>query len=254
MLVIDQLLVLEPSLRLAWNIEKINGPSGGDSVEATAATEAVSSQFFWSYLKMVQILAGLTNEMLTWAQSCPCHSKQGRARLGRTCPNAGRWMPQLAAGYLDEFAQRLLTLSYGQVLARTTDLSPANSHAILQDFEHARQHLVAHCRIKGAVHRDLPLILSGLAHPCPLKSRQTARRALDLWRSLSVAQQEQAHSLSRSVFCSALVLAQLHAFLENFETSLEQYPELLSLVYRIALARVDEHEMDRQARSIKIRH
>ena len=157
--VINQLLVLEPSLKLAWRTDRLNFHEGCrgrnlDTKEAELAGDAIGSEYFWSYLRMIQLLADFGGKLMNWAQACPCHTKAGRERLERTCPMAGRWLPFLADGHLETLIEQLMAVTYGQVLARLQGLTPQATMSILGDFEHARQHVVAHLRIKGAVHQD----------------------------------------------------------------------------------------------------
>ena len=123
-------------------------------------------------------------------------------------------------------------------------VSDRDAAVILEDFEHARCHMLAHLRTKSAVHRDLPLILCGLARPCPMRARSAGRRAWALWMQMSDAERAHAHSHSRAVLADPDVLVEFQTFVNEFGRQLEDCPLLLMRIYRVALARIDEHEMD----------
>ena len=246
--VIHKLLLLEPSLRMAWRPERLlfqhNATAAvADSKEGKMATEAIGSDFFWAYLKMIEVVTTIADNLYQWAQSCPCHTKRGRQRLGKTCPNAGRWLPELATGYLEDFARTLMSTGYAQILSQVRNVSDAEASAILQDYEHARCHMLAHLRMKGAQHRDLPLVLAGLAHADQMKAHEAARRALSLWEQMPLTRRATAHSHTRAVFEDAEAQVELHAFLADMEATLDDFPVLLQCIYRFALARIDEHDM-----------
>ena len=99
------------------------------------ATEAMRSQFFWSWLDMFAVMTETVSKMEAWWEACPCHENEGsdeegedniegqqrgiskkdlfRERLGVdfTCPLCTRRAPELAAGGFDAFTTRILSVS-----------------------------------------------------------------------------------------------------------------------------------------------
>lgn len=174
---------------------KFKGP-----VDIAKCTECVHSNFFWSYIKMVNVLAEIGNHLYSWLQACPCHRGGARVELNKSfgqCPMAGRLLPQLAAGDLERFAGDLFTTSQVEILRLTHGLQGNTVTRVLQDFEFGRQHMLAHIRVKGAYHADLPLLLAGLAHPDAEVARRLARGAVAAWAVMEPHERTAAHFVTK---------------------------------------------------------
>ena len=232
--VVNKLLEMKPALRAAWSMDLLNRSFGKrrmDTVETQLCDTAIRSDYFWSYLSMVQQLAALGNELLAFFQSCPCHCAEGRSRIqhrtGKSCPNVGRWLPHLASGELERVASKLLSISYSQVLVLLENLSRQECMQILQDFESGRQHFLSHIRLKGAIHQQLPLLLTGLAHPCLLQSHLVATRAWRMWDGMTAVQQAAAHPVTQQLCDPARTCgAQLRRFRASRDMELHELQEL----------------------------
>ena len=66
------MLELERPLRLAWDVARLNfgegqnaagNPANPNGVNLAMCTEAINSDYFWSFLAMVDILAGVGNHL-----------------------------------------------------------------------------------------------------------------------------------------------------------------------------------------------
>lgn len=252
--VVSRMLELERPLRLAWDVARLNfgegqnaagNPANPNGVNLAMCTEAINSDYFWSFLAMVDILAGVGNHLQSWLQSCPCHRGEALEDLHRRfgpCPNSGRNMARLAAGELDRFAEEMLLLAHGDVLQVTQGLTAQEVMRLLDSFELARQHMLMHVRIKGAHHADIPLLLAVLCHPFPQVARSGARRALLKWDGMDAAQRQRAHRVSR-LFLQEGPGTHRNALMQFSltEDPLSDFPEMERDVYRISLAKIDEH-------------
>lgn len=119
----------------------------------------VASDFFWGYIEMVNVLASIGNHLHSWIQACPCHRGDSRtgAHIVRHVPD-GR--PPSASA------------------SRAADLSASSQAEVSQYFEFGRQHMVAHIRVRGTYHSELPLLLFGVGHPNVNVARRIATDAL----------------------------------------------------------------------------
>ena len=185
----------------------------------------------------------------SWLQGCPCHRGEALRQLQReegSCPNSGRLLPQLAAGELQAFAGEVCAAAYGDVLHVLLGLAAAEVTRVLDDLEAGRQHLVAHVVLKGAYHSDLPLLLACLCHPTDETARGGARRAIQLWDAMSPQEQAEAHPLSGRFLRDGE--GSHRSAVLRFATGaapLADLPELEVDLYRLSLAKVDEHDGER---------
>ena len=205
-------------------------------------TEAIRSNLFWNYIAMLNILVESDNHLYSWLQACPCHRGLALKQLHKEfspCPMAGRCLPQLAAGELNTFCRDILAAAHADVLNVTHGLRPVEVMQVLSDFEFGRQHMLAHAQLKGAYHQDLPLLLAGLCHHLPETSRHVAQRALQRWHSMTAAEQAAAHPVSRR-FLEGPHRETLERFAST-DAALSEFPDMEVDVYRLALARCDEH-------------
>ena len=183
--------------------------SKGVRAHLANANEAITSPFFWAYLKMLKIIGDLMLHMHHWFESCPCHgkykfgSKGGHAaarsawhqRFGKLvkvnqCPLVGRRAPEVAVGAVDELLAEISRMSSAHILfcgdtglmsdSHHTRLTPADRQKVLTDFELLRSHVVNIIKYKFAPWKALPRALFGLAHWDEDLARGAARRCMGL--------------------------------------------------------------------------
>ena len=250
-------LDLEVPLRRAWSkVRLLHGAeheneAAAKTVSITKCTEAITSNYFWNYLAMLNVLSEVGNHIHSWFQSCPCHHgealKSVKSRFGK-CPNQGRLLPQLAAGALDRLASELFVKGHAEIVAKLRDLEPGQTMEILDDFELGRQHMLLHVALKGAYHQGLPLVIAGLAHPEHAMVVRCARRALALWAALTPELRAAAHPKSRRFLsdgpeyhrdATEALYAQGAGLVQNCD-----FFAMEADVYRLALAKVDEHRAE----------
>ena len=82
---VADLVSLEHPLRTCWNTERVGNRDArqGDGADDqhnfqgmfAVTDEAIRPDTFWSFLRMLNILAGLYSHMEAWSESCCCHSE-----------------------------------------------------------------------------------------------------------------------------------------------------------------------------------
>ena len=145
---------------------------------------------------MIGVVGQLVMELFAWAEGCPCHTRQPSldgnvfARQDRTfkektganlagCPLRGRRAPELAAGDLEDWLERLCDMASTRllVMVRAQDLSDSDRSTLMADFLQARYHLVFTFRIKLGSWSSFPGLAFALGHHKP-EVRKTAAQCI----------------------------------------------------------------------------
>ena len=95
MLAIGVVLPLEVSLRHWWDKGKYMldaaGRPGGDAqrgAQIDSVDQTIQDVMFWSYVRAMDFVSEVLDEIVTWAEGCPCHSNdpslKGASRHFRT--------------------------------------------------------------------------------------------------------------------------------------------------------------------------
>lgn len=201
---------LEDSLRATWDEGKISGKRGktmqqrlpddpegvqkGLGAHLEKATAAISSPFFWAYMKMLYTIGVVAEHIFAWLESCACHSdlslgalnwctaRQHFARLHsgvRACPLRGRRGPELAAGDLQKLVSQVSRLNPAHVMfGATGGLTASERRRVMSDFETVKQSLTFTLQLKFSCWSRLPHLLVGLGHYSEDSARDVAHRAI----------------------------------------------------------------------------
>ncbi len=192
-------LSLEMPLKLAWDKRRFcfgHQSAAGESVVIDEVDRVITSEYFWTYAKVLDTLAEVIGELMTWSEGCPCHtddpslagpSRHMRIRLfqersgsATLCPLRGRRAPELAAGQVDRWVSRLLQIAAARVAA-CVGLNTLPGHersTVLDDFEQARSHLSFVLQIKLSNWQHIPHLLCGLGHHRHEVAARVAREVL----------------------------------------------------------------------------
>ena len=125
-----KVLLVKRVLKAGWSMEKfthgqVAKQKKDDDDEQhytniSLANEAILSTWFWAYATMLDVLGEGLDNVMHWAEGCPCHWVERRlqgpsrhsARRKKTkhkdpCPLSGMRAPELAAGMLDFVLARI---------------------------------------------------------------------------------------------------------------------------------------------------
>ena len=149
-----------------------------------ALTAAVRSTKWWVFTMMLACLHRFVQNMCSWAEDCPCHDwlrprttcsnkeqeystearalEQTRIDMGLNdnskvrrdgvgygpCPMAGMRAVQLALGLLADIFRGIFDLFLPSVMDACEGLTDTDLQFILNNWEHARAHLLQQCLLK----------------------------------------------------------------------------------------------------------
>lgn len=126
-------------------------------------SEAITSQRFWSYCRMINVFSSFLSHLASWCEGCLCHEEEllegpsfyHLQRVTRhsnlTCDYKGRRAPELAAGVLDEKVRVMVATSLSEILATSHGLSEEQQGHILMDFHSAIDKTMLEVQVKTAV-------------------------------------------------------------------------------------------------------
>lgn len=191
-------------------------PIGGERMHLPSlqkATIAFASTGVWFYLHMFSLLTDTIDDIDAWFASCPCHDcpsgqerLAGYARTGVSfgafsCPLAGRRVAGVATGELEAWIADLLQMRMASVLGlpNAEQCTAEDRGKVLEDFEIARQHIMAAIRGHFANFYQTPFVFCGIASADEEKGRACYRKGLRLARRMSPEQLAGAHRLTREM-------------------------------------------------------
>jgi hypothetical protein len=190
---VGKVLLLERSLRPAWNLQAYNfgragkaahAGEGSHHIDLTTVNAAITSDEFWGYCHMIDTVAETMDMVMSFGESCPCHWSGGQLRgpsrhspkrlladrerrvMMPRCPLAGMRAPELAAGAVRDVLRVLWQRGQADLLLAPCiiRLSWAAKERVMQDFAMARRHVGFVFEVKTSFWRQLPWCLFGCAH------------------------------------------------------------------------------------------
>ncbi len=173
------------------NESRENASKGTSSVKIDFVDNAIDSKFYWAYSKMLMLVATVLLWITCWAQSCPCHlseelyklmdlSRDGLKKMfaqiwKHTCPLKGCRVPELAAGAVIEFTDKLYEIATGKLLVICMGLSSSSRNKVFHDFNRSKSKIADSLRLKTVYALQLPHKLGVLGH-CVLSKAQAGFR------------------------------------------------------------------------------
>ena len=193
-----QMVGCEKALRHMWSLEKYVDPtSQGErhaerktySVNLEVADSAIGDPFFWAYVQMLSILAGVQLRLTSWVEGCPCHWDLTQDRLAEvpselrslcdTCPLKGMRGSDIASGKFQTILQDLWEINAAQlVMNMPPSISQAERLAIISDFENGRSHVMFQMALKMSHWQTFPWASFGASSQDEEKSKQILEQTL----------------------------------------------------------------------------
>lgn len=246
---VDWVLARRHVLRQTWNAAAFGAQpdeaeqgqgEGRDGVQDTSklvskVSEAVGSDFFWAYLRMLQCITSILQEISAWTQSCPCHSVETLASLKEVsqarqagefvkCPMRGRRAPEVAAGEFAEFINTLVQYNDSRFVMRSVaGLEGEAKDKITLDWSNMKAYIKTACSLKLSAWQHLPLSMLGIGHTDPATARLSAWRSLSEFNELSESAQDAVRPVVRRLL-SGDGERQMLAFLREEDSSV--WPDL----------------------------
>ena len=123
------------SLRAADNeMDAQSGGGGSDAKFVTNVATSARSARFWSYLGMVDLVAGFSSELCGWTEGCPCHPGKRDQHARQQCHCRGRRAPELAASVLGDMIANLQAASVSKLCKITAGLSDVDKLSVHEDW------------------------------------------------------------------------------------------------------------------------
>ena len=153
---------------------------GDDQLTFRKADSAIRSSYFWSYNKLILILAGVLEDLSSWCEGCPCHNKSS---AGRDCPLRGRRAPEAACGEFKRWLDETMSTAASMFLAAASGLGHNSREwrELSTDWNTACDLIEAEVQTKSSHWRSLPWLLCGVASPNTEEARATARLAIEMF-------------------------------------------------------------------------
>ena len=218
---------------------------------------------FRSYLKMVLCLGTVLEELVGWAERCPCHEaiqagflrrhipaavlrlefgERYTSRCQMTCPMRGRRAAEFAAGGVLEHLDLAWRNSVSELaLSCRQYLTHEQWSGILMELDRAKSHCVYILSMKLIHWQQLPWLLCGLSHV----NEETARGIANT----CIAQFDQAplavavhHRVSFKFLAPGTLRTQLQAFADG--TPRRELPELYIEIAKLRCVPVTEREIE----------
>ncbi|CAE7825327.1 unnamed protein product, partial [Symbiodinium sp. CCMP2592] len=171
---------------------------------------AVQNAEVWQYMSMLRKLFAISDELLVWFQSCPCHPREAaaqddedRCKHYAACPMKGRRAPELAAGFVVSFMR--------DQLQGAADVFPSNSD-LFTEYVAGLQHFSFMLQLKFANWTAMPHSFLALAHPSETTARAACRRLLGEWEFMSKPDKASAHPLCHAFMSDSNVRDSLVRF------------------------------------------
>ena len=199
-LVCRGLLEREEALRGAWNLRAFLRSSGDGEIADeeqdvgnrddvrkrpkhdagqiwTQFDAAITSAWFWCYVRFLCLVDGQINHISTWMEGCSCHGW-----AAKHCPLKGRRCAELASGEFSKFLQESLEKTRSAFITCASKLSSEQARADLHtDFRVAIDTLMAEAVLKTSHWAQLPWSLCALASSDQQKATEAARHCMKLF-------------------------------------------------------------------------
>ena len=203
-----------------------------DALNMKVLTAAVRSDKWWAYTSMLATSHHFVACLGRWSESCPCHDWLKRSgeegyslsaqaldlwrdhlhmngsdcmRADGTkyspCPLAGKRAVELALGLFEAMFDTLLKQFLPAIMEACENLSTEDLQFILNDWEHARAHMLEQCRLKLQFWTVLPWRAIALADWNPQRLVTTAISLLEEFERCPVESKH--HRITWSLFSAA---------------------------------------------------
>ena len=180
-------LAREAPLRTLWDEAKVSfREQAGDAPEGAPllprenwtedtskhiriCNDAITSAFFWAYLKLLAALSAIISHVEAWSQACFCHEKEfcehhGVDTMKNTCWMRGRRVPELCCSELQRFVQEVADKGHAQLLHSIMDLIDADKVIILSEFSFGKNMVSMELQVRLDCAAQLPLKLMCVGH------------------------------------------------------------------------------------------
>ena len=198
---VPELLRLKGALRWGWNKDIFlqgDGDAGRDPVGngpdphvVQDADAAISSEYWWSWLLMLDKLCVALRAAIVWSEACPCHAgllanrrhdelPNKLVHAVRSCPLRGRRGPEISAGELLEVVQRSANASSVDLaMELPAGLAAEKRLALLEALDAGHIHATFYIGCKLHYMRELPWAIFQIAHFNKDVCTAAIRRCLD---------------------------------------------------------------------------
>ena len=214
-------------------------------------TLALQNPLFWAFCKLINSLVEIVSALTAWAQACPCHPQPLRQHMQEVlgvsrilCPMRGLRLPEIVAGELGRlFEKQLAHQSCEMSLRLTAGLSEDQMSKARLDWSRLKGQLKMQLEFKLTPFVSLPLSILGLGHWDVNKSRELMWRAAAEYESLSPAEANAAHPLTKTLFAGD-GRTELVKFLQG--EAIESLPCLLKIRLKARWCPVLEQTIERE--------
>ena len=179
---IPEIYKVETGLTWFWDKRAFQGEDGHqkeDTIKiATDVDQAVQSDQYWAYLRVMERIAKVERKLTEFAELCPCHFmyvlgldgsmpddiRESMKHQWSQCPFRGMMVAELAEEFM-QLLGRLNTTSSGELLASLPARTSApDRQTCLLEFEAGRAHLnFVYVMKLGHLH-NAPYCVYGIAH------------------------------------------------------------------------------------------
>ena len=252
----SQILHIERPLRWGWNLDLFLGPAADQAseqaVKARAVDEALTAEYSWASVKIIDKIHKAARHLFAWAEGCPCHGaaqtefdhdheghSKAWVKLQEQSPLRGRRCAEIACGYfLEELRQRLETSAVEVLLDMSPSLTPEQQNTLMAEFERGKASLLFNIALKVGPMRVPPLLVFGVAHFNRAKAQDALRACLA---------SDSTEGLMAELK-SPVILAEARAFLEG--DCLAELPSFCAFVGKLRLAYSVERGIEGEHASI----
>ena len=279
---LDVILPLQPLLQTVWNPQAFLIADQGPSSEAAGPnpasdpiaslssnefhvkqiTEAIRSNSFWIYARMISKLNGVAASFESFMESCACHSwisssssvaqqlQQARLLLGlpthdvdgihhSPCPLAGLRALDLAKGVAQAHFQTTDATLLPSLLASSyAGATDADLQAAITDYHHGRLHMLAIVKQKFHLWSQPPWSLVLLGCSDVKEARSHAMSILTAFDASNAIEHGLQHAVHHQLSVKVLgVGSPLRSAIERFIAGerLDNLPDLRQLVHELRL-------------------
>ena len=253
----------ERPIRQAWSIDSLQrfganrqdgGAGGGEEGALIAkADEAIGSNLFWAFLHFLQCTSDALDRVFQWMQSCPCHPPHIRDQLSPVlghhehlrCPMKGLRAPELCTESFLESLDVALALNESELMVRhLVGLSDEDKGMVVADWSKLAAFVRTSFKFKLSPWKALPLLIVGLGHGSLSTARRLLWQALAQYESMTVAEKEASHELTRQLFSPSRVREQLESFLRGEDIA--DLPDLSRLRMEAMFIPILEQSIERR--------
>lgn len=228
-------------LRASWDevaysrgMDDPSQPSTEDGFSVHSITEILQDDFFCVYWQMQMRLRDSVFNLLRWAEGCPCHEElfrgaspymrdmklRSEVKVSRLvpcrCPMAGCRAPEIVAGELDRFAERLRNSHLNSLMATCgVSLAVEQWDKLKQEWERGASYVIENLKLRLAFFQHLPWVILGGCHHDLAVAKAQLGRAKEVWISLPQEARSFQHCKAKELFQEGPMQEQLNAFIDT---------------------------------------